>query len=346
VTGRYRGPLDNENEPARQAIASATPTLLNDPSPLVREAAVDAIGGTKYSGGTDALMDVLKTDEAASVRIAVLDALHELNASSLETAFDLALTDEENSVRRAALQMIPELDLPEENIASLLRSVLENGSIDERQTALNLLSDIDAGAATNLLVEYLDRLNSGDLPPSLELEVVQAAEESDAEAVATRLNQYQSSKPAGDSVAVYGEALYGGNADRGRELFFNHPGAQCVRCHAVKGEGGEVGPALSNVGDRLGRKQLLESMVAPDASLASGYGGVTLTLEDGTSLRGLIDAETDTTITLRRGDNQVDTIPKSKIVSRVNSSPMPPMGNVLSRSELRDLVEYMTTLKQ
>lgn len=345
VTGRSRGPIDNKNEPARKAIASTIPELLDDPNPMIREATIHAIGGTKYDGATDELMEVLETDAAASVRTAVLHALRDLDAPSLASAFDLALADEDRSVRRAALEMTPDLDLPAEDIVSLLGSVLENGSTDEQQTALRLLGTIDAPAATDLLAKHLDRLIAGELPRALELEVVQAAQASSAEVVTRRLAQYQSDKPSDDSVAVYREALYGGNADRGRELFFQHTGAQCIRCHAVEGEGGEVGPVLSDVGDQLSRKQLLEAMVAPDARLASGYGGVTITLQDSTSLRGVVEAETDTTITLRQGQDQVRSIPKSKVTAQVNSSPMPPMGDVLSQRELRDLVAYMTTLE-
>ena len=344
VTGRYRGPVDNENEPARRAIASATPGLLRDPSPAVRRAAVEAISGTHYRTAAPALMEVLETDEASSVRIAALNALRDLEYASLETAFDVALADEKRSVRRAALEMIPDLELPEKDVVSLLASVLKSGTIDEQQQALRSLGQVDHMAATDLLRTYMDRLIAGDLPPALELEVLQAAKQSSEEALTERLNRYQSNKPADDSVSVYRAALYGGSADRGRELFFQNAEAQCVRCHAVGGEGGEVGPALGDVGTRLSREQLLEAMVSPDARLASGYGGMTLTLEDGTSLRGVTEAETDTSITLRQGENQVRTLPKSKVASQVKSSPMPPMGRVLTRSELRDLVEYMTTL--
>lgn len=345
VTGRYRGPVDNEADPARRAIASATPGLLHDPSALVREAAAKAIGGTGYEAAAEDLMDVLRTDEVASVRIAALNTLRDLASTPLKEAFDVALADEARSVRQAALEMIPDLNLPPEDVASLLASVLEDGSSDERQTALQLLGEIDAPAATDLLSTYMDRLLAGDLPRTLELELVQAARQSDAEALNERLKQYQSRTASGDSVAVYRAALYGGNAERGRELFSQHPGAQCSRCHAVNGEGGEVGPALTDVGSRLSRELLLEAMVAPDARLAPGYGGVTLTLENGSTLRGVVEAETDTTITLRRGEEQVRTLPKSKVTSQVNSSPMPPMGNILTRRELRDLVAYMTTLK-
>jgi len=85
--------------------------------------------------------------------------------------------------------------------------------------------------------------------------------------------------------------------------------------------------------------------VDPDARLAPGYGGVTLTLKDGSTLRGIVEAESDSSITLRMGEDQVRTLSQSEVTDRVQSSPMPPMGNILSRSQLRDLVAYLATLK-
>jgi putative heme-binding domain-containing protein len=192
----------------------------------------------------------------------------------------------------------------------------------------------------------MDRLIAGSFPRALELELLDAVESSEAEALTARLERYRSTLSPADSVAGYHRAvLYGGDARRGETLYQQHPGGQCTRCHAGGGDGAEVGPRLSNVGAQLSREQLLEAMVAPDARLAPGYGGVTLTLADGSSVRGLVEAETDSSITLRSGPDHVQTLPKSKVTDRVQLSPMPPMGNVLSRSQLRDLVAYLATLK-
>jgi putative membrane-bound dehydrogenase-like protein len=346
VTGRYRGPVENEREPAQRALATATPTLLRDPSATVREAAVEAIRGTRYRGATEALARLVEDDPAPPVRTAALTALRDLEYAALDEAFDDALNDEAPSVRRAALEMVPDLTLPKTDIAALLGSVLDGGSIEEQQTALQTLGAIDSPAATNLLAEQMDRLIAGSFPRALELELLDAVESSEAEALTARLERYRSTLSPADSVAGYHRAvLYGGDARRGETLYQQHPGGQCTRCHAGGGDGAEVGPRLSNVGAQLSREQLLEAMVAPDARLAPGYGGVTLTLADGSSVRGLVEAETDSSITLRSGPDHVQTLPKSKVTDRVQLSPMPPMGNVLSRSQLRDLVAYLATLK-
>lgn len=346
VTGRYRGPVDNEIEPARRAIASVTPALLRDQSAVVREATVETITGTGYQGANEELVRLVEDDASPSVRTAALTALRDLEYASPESIFETALDDENQSVRQAALNMIPDLALPETDIVALLASVLEQRTTEEQQTALETLGTMDNQAATELLAEQMDRLLAGTFPRALELELVEAAEQSDAEALASRVEQYRSTLAEGDAVDAYRMVLYGGDAERGEELFYQHPGGQCTRCHAVDGDGSEVGPALAGVGAQLSREQLLEALVDPDARLAPGYGGVTLTLEDGSTLRGIVEAESDTSITLRMGEDQVRTLSKSEVTDRVQSSPMPPMGDVLTRSQLRDLVEYLTTLKE
>ena len=67
------------------------------------------------------------------------------------------------------------------------------------------------------------------------------------------------------------DLLDGGNADAGRKVFFEHQVAGCFRCHGYGGEGGGIGPDLSEVHLRLDRPNLLESILDPGAKLAEGW---------------------------------------------------------------------------
>ena len=69
------------------------------------------------------------------------------------------------------------------------------------------------------------------------------------------------------------ELLQGGDATRGEQVLRENPIASCLRCHALGGEGGKIGPALDGVAARLTREQLLESLLDPNATLADGYEG-------------------------------------------------------------------------
>ena len=62
-----------------------------------------------------------------------------------------------------------------------------------------------------------------------------------------------------------------GNAHDGEKLFRTHQVAACIRCHALNGEGGIVGPPMDGIGLRKDRAYILESLVNPTAKLAEGY---------------------------------------------------------------------------
>ncbi len=66
--------------------------------------------------------------------------------------------------------------------------------------------------------------------------------------------------------------LEGGDEQKGRTLVYEHTNAQCMRCHKIGHYGGIAGPKLDGVASRLSDRELLESMIDPNAIVAEGYG--------------------------------------------------------------------------
>ncbi len=64
--------------------------------------------------------------------------------------------------------------------------------------------------------------------------------------------------------------LQPGNAARGEQLFTKHPAA-CILCHAVKGVGSTVGPALDGLASRATPASIRESLLEPSKVIAKGY---------------------------------------------------------------------------
>jgi mono/diheme cytochrome c family protein len=60
------------------------------------------------------------------------------------------------------------------------------------------------------------------------------------------------------------------DAIRGGQLFHQHPAA-CVLCHAVKGQGSNVGPALDGLASRSTPASIRESLLEPSKVIAKGY---------------------------------------------------------------------------
>jgi quinoprotein glucose dehydrogenase len=148
-------------------------------------------------------------------------------------------------------------------------------------------------------------------------------------------------------MATQSELFYGGAAASGRKIFFEHPAAQCFKCHRVGNEGGDTGPPLTGVGSRLKREELLESILFPDAKIAPGYETILIRLKDRSGRAGVIKLETETELTLDCPPDGRVTIKKSEIaLRRFGSSVMPDgLDRTLSKRQLRDLVEFLAQLK-
>jgi quinoprotein glucose dehydrogenase len=115
-------------------------------------------------------------------------------------------------------------------------------------------------------------------------------------------------------------------------------------CHSVGRGGSETGPNLSGVGSQPPR-HLLESLVNPGAVVTPGYGVVSVTLQHGETIGGTLLAEDTGATTIKLADGTTRAISQTEIVSKTPvASLMPPVGLVLSKRELRDLLAYLQTL--
>lgn len=345
VTGDPRGKIENNPEEARQAISSVVDEIISGSESNLKIATLETVSSLKHESAISNIMGLIREDPSPDVRIASLQTLIALNYDDIEKAVFTALKDETQRVRMNALYAVPHLNIPAKNMIDLIRPVLDNGTVDERQAALTTLGSIDEPSAYELLNRQVQLLISGELDRKVELDLIQAVESGGSELLKEKLRTYQSKRSRNDSVAVYRETLYGGDAGKGRRIFYQNDAAQCIRCHVINGEGGEAGPDLSSVGSRISREDMLLAMVDPNARITPGYGTVTLKLQNGDTVSGVVSQETDSQIIVKSGGEK-KTVDKNDIRERTNSpSGMPPMAKILTSSELRDLIEFMSTLQ-
>jgi len=75
-------------------------------------------------------------------------------------------------------------------------------------------------------------------------------------------------------------------------------------------------------------------------------GQLVLTLTNGQEVTGLLEEENDEALILRTSDAEPLEVAHSRIKTRRNlPSGMPAMGKIISKRELRDLIEYLSNLK-
>jgi acetyl esterase len=139
-----------------------------------------------------------------------------------------------------------------------------------------------------------------------------------------------------------------GDPARGRTLFFDPKGAGCVRCHRSRGEGGDIGPDLSDVGGKYERALLIESVLEPSRQIVEGYRPTVLATSDGRVVSGIVKAESAKDLTLVDAQGQRHTVHKSAIENRVSdhTSLMPDgLAAGLSQRDFADLISYLDGLR-
>lgn len=132
----------------------------------------------------------------------------------------------------------------------------------------------------------------------------------------------------------------GGDAEAGHKVFTR----SCQACHRVGAEGADFGPNLSDVGQRLKREEILDSVLFPNTKIDPKYRATNIVTVDGTASSGLIVGETESHVSLLLGQGTVQQIAKADIDIRqeVEVSSMPErLNDSMSGSEFLDLLEFL-----
>lgn len=138
-----------------------------------------------------------------------------------------------------------------------------------------------------------------------------------------------------------------GDATRGKAIFAN--AGTCAKCHKVGDQGKEVGPALTEIGDKLSLAAMYESILFPSAGIAHSYETYTLLLEDGSVVNGLLVSKTPEEVVIKGEDALNRTFKTGEIdeMKKQTLSIMPAdLQKLMTVEELVDVVEYLTTLKK
>ena len=224
-------------------------------------------------------------------------------------------------------------------------ALLEKGRPSAQQKALVRLGRQPDTAADKVLLTQMERYRSGELPPVLWLELFEAVAKRKDPALKTCFTETWSKiEKSPDPLASFHQCLRGGDAEAGREVFTQKPQAGCIRCHSVDGHGGQIGPELTWLRHSVERLHILESIILPNATIAEGFASATLKLQNGEEISGVLTSENGHDVTVTNvTDGKKRKILVADIAERTPlPSPMPPhFGMVLSKREIRDLVEFL-----
>lgn len=141
------------------------------------------------------------------------------------------------------------------------------------------------------------------------------------------------------------ESPLSGDAKNGSTVFWSKAG--CGNCHSVAGEGGKLGPDLSNIGATRSVSTLREAILDPDADGVSHYRPTEVTLVDGRQIRGVLRNFTNYSMQIQDKDGRVYLVDVRQVKdwSRGESSPMPKdYKQRLTKAEVEDLIAYLGRL--
>ncbi|MEO6739195.1 MAG: HEAT repeat domain-containing protein, partial [Chthoniobacteraceae bacterium] len=332
---------------AAEALAPRMSALLGDKSDAIRIATLNAAGANKLTEAGD-MITMLETNSDASgeVRAAALRALAEVGSPKLTTVISLALESHDKTLAEAARKLAGKIS-PEQAVKANA-AILGKGSVREQQEALANIAAAPGREADRIITQQLDLLLAGKLKTGMILDLLEAAAARDDADIKKKLAAFESARKADDPLSRWRECLEGGDGKIGKQIFREKAEAACMRCHKVKGEGGDVGPDLAEVGKKMGREYVLRSIVDPNAVIAKGYDNVMVTMKHGEIVAGLLSTETADDIALKNpADGKLQRVKKSDVKERASlPSAMPPgMGEILGKRALRDVVQYLSTLK-
>jgi putative membrane-bound dehydrogenase-like protein len=225
---------------------------------------------------------------------------------------------------------------------------LRNTSSPVRQSALEALASSRAGTGWLLKLKA-----DGKFPPELTADAGKLLRNSPFQGERNRAYQLfpvttkldvAKLPPIGDL------ARLSGNSEKGKALFAASlkNDMQCMKCHKVNGQGGEIGPDLSAIGTKGSRQNLFESILYPSRAIADQHVSWVIGTADGQTITGLLVKETDTALTIRDANGK-DTVVDIKNVESRKKSAVSLMSEdlvkTMTETELVDLVAYLETLK-
>ena len=346
LVGIYRPLPARDPKPAADALRPVISSILKQSPQAVQIAAAQAADKLMIKEAGPVLFELVSEQKSTSkARIEALKALSGLKDARLADAIKLAQADTDEGLRKEGNRLAAQSTAGDATVQII--AILTKGNIAEKQSAITSLGTVAGANADTLLAKQLDALIAGTLEKELALEVVESAGARSSTDVKSRLEKYQSSKPNTDKLAPYRESLFGGNAAEGKKIFFEKVEASCLRCHKIGDEGGEAGPNLTGIGSRKPREYFLESIVDPNAQIAAGFESVIVELKNGTSYAGILKSETDVEMVINSPEDGLIKIQKQNIKSRQKglSGMLDGLKDVLSHRELRDVVEYLASLK-
>lgn len=319
----------------------------------VQQAAIDCAGLWKIESLQEPITQLAESTETnIELRKSCLFALARLGGKpNQELLVQLTGNADSNSLKIVAVAALAEMNL---NLAAQ-RAVALMGTITA-SADLSALSNIflqrkgGAGVLVNALkgkqiakdaAIQLGRLiqSTGRSNPKLANSI----------AVAGGLSSSGAPKPVKlspeEMAAMVSAVKTKGNAQRG-EAIFRREELSCLKCHAIGGAGGKVGPDIISLGGSAQLDYIVDSLLDPNKAVKENYNALTVITEQGKVFSGVLVRRTDSQLVLRDVNDEIMNVPLDQIDEELPAASLMPVGltDKLTQQELIDLVRFLSEL--
>jgi len=137
-----------------------------------------------------------------------------------------------------------------------------------------------------------------------------------------------------------------GDPKRGQELYRTK--GHCSQCHIISGQGGSLGPELTEIASRRSAAHLRAAVLDPESELPEEFLQLRLVNKEGRSITGVRlneDTFTIQVIDLNGGLHSFFKDDLKELRRDTGKSPMPSFRGVFSATEVDDLVAYLASLR-
>ena len=157
-----------------------------------------------------------------------------------------------------------------------------------------------------------------------------------------------------DPAALARDARTLGDVRRGALVFYQ-PALTCTKCHVnekADAPAPSLGPDLAAIGKGVSDLEIIESILEPSKVIKKGYEPVTIAIDDGRTITGLLAEERPDAVVLRdpAQDGKLVAIARNTIEAQAEGGPsLMPAGliNALaSRQQFLDLVRYLMEIAE
>jgi putative heme-binding domain-containing protein len=230
-----------------------------------------------------------------------------------------------------AIAMLEEFQVADGSAAEIARAYLARKDGSQLLTKALTGKSLNGDVARDLLRAIRE---SGRPSPELESVIRTAGSITSRKSLTAEQKQALLARAASGVSAAAGEAVY-----RNEQL-------GCLKCHAVAGAGGLVGPDMVSLGASAQPDYLLDSLLDPNAKVKENYHTTVVVTTEGKVIAGVQIQKSKTETTLRTADNQVVTIAAADIEESATGVSLMPeaLVDTLTDDELASLVRFLSEL--